>query len=56
MSTSFQDKQRGVPNQDLDILEVEVRNLGEGEERPYWKAMPGRVGFGRARPPAILCK
>ncbi len=56
MSTSFQDKQRGVPDRDLGILEVEVRNLDEGEKRAYRKAMPGRVGFGQARPPARLCK
>lgn len=56
MSTSFQDRQRGVPERDLGILEVEVRNLAEGEKRAYRKALPGRVGFGQARPPALPCE
>jgi hypothetical protein len=46
MSTSFQDKQKGVPDTNLGFLDVDVQNLKPGEKRAYEKKMPKRVGIG----------
>ncbi len=56
MSTSYQDRQRGIPVRDLGVLEVEIRNLAEGEKRRYRQALVGPVGLGQARQPVLLCK
>jgi hypothetical protein len=46
MSTSYQDKLQGEPDRDLGFIDVEVRNLGPMEKRPYEKKLPQQAGIG----------
>lgn len=46
LSTSYQDKLRGEPDRDLGFIDVEVRDLGPNEKRPYEKKVPKQVGIG----------
>ncbi len=45
LSTSYQDKQKGLPDVDLNFLDVEVQNIKPGEKRAYKKKLPKRVGI-----------
>jgi hypothetical protein len=45
MSTSYEDRLQGVPEADLGSVDVEIRNLGPHDKRPYQSKLPKQVGF-----------
>ncbi|MBL4662397.1 MAG: toll/interleukin-1 receptor domain-containing protein [Flavobacteriaceae bacterium] len=46
LSTSFQDKQKGEPDEDLGFFDVEVQNLEPSEKRAYKRKLPKQAGIG----------
>ncbi|CAN7463098.1 hypothetical protein [Paraburkholderia hospita] len=46
ISTSYQDKMEGEPDRDLGFVDVDVRDLGPNEKRPYQTKLPKKVGIG----------
>jgi len=45
MSTSYEDHLQGVPEADLGSVDVEIRNLGPHDKRPYQSKLPKQAGF-----------
>lgn len=45
MTTSHQDQLQGEPKRHLGFLDVEIRNIGSHEKKPYQKKLPRRIGI-----------